>query len=872
MDVYNFLRAKSNQEENDKNLLLKDHTLNLIDKVGSLKEFVERNKSKINLDKSFGNDYSEFFENLSVAAFLHDLGKINFSFQKGLFKREKDRKNYKGKLEGFFGSQEYESQHVERHEILSLVWSVLFLGNDEDSKKIRTAILLHHYNIFYNQERQSLRSILDNYPSIKDYISWMLKNKEKIKKFLDSLLKEAKDKKDFPDINYDFEKLEELSKAIKNEEDDISQHMKIKKLDNELTGEEYNLLFFLGCLRRCDYSASGDIEIERKKDISQIFEGLDEKIKNMINNSGGHNWQEEILGNISNKSTVLVAPTGCGKTEFALMWANNQGRKLIYTLPLRVALNDLSKRFGGEPNLREKGSQGYFKKEDVDILHSTAFIEYVKEQNQGRDLKIENQMNSAKIFSSPVLLSTPDQVFLSSLKYYGFDKLLPIYSASVIVIDEIQAYNPEMAAVIIKTLELIKKFGGKILIITATFPPYFRGFINDKNNEYQILDLKKEKEKVKGEIKNYGRERHKIRVKDSPLFEYNDKLSLNEDSLESIIQHLKEFNGSTMIITNNVMKSKELYEKLQGPDKEELFLLNSRLTEKEKRNRIDEIKNRLRKGEKTVLISTQMVEASVDVDFDHMVTEISPIDSQIQRWGRVNRNKKNSVNIPNVTVFTNFNKDKGSKAVYDSRTLIKTKEILEKNEGKVLDYESERNLLEDVFQGTLEEGKTLHQYYVDEINKNLEYLKYLSAEKRSEAQKIFRRIGGERIVFPQLMEMSKEEWIKIFGKIVKETGFARSSWEEIIEELRKRGISFEKEDNEVKWDLKKVLYDNSVNVPEYYLQKSYLRQGLISHEFKGFNVSVIKENDVYKLKEFGLDSVKDDIENRMIEEFSDNIQ
>ncbi len=60
------------------------------------------------------------------------------------------------------------------------------------------------------------------------------------------------------------------------------------------------------------------------------------------------------------KSLIFIAPTGSGKTEFALLWAEMNRRKLIYTLPLRVALNDLFSRF-------RNSKDGYFKKEFVDI-------------------------------------------------------------------------------------------------------------------------------------------------------------------------------------------------------------------------------------------------------------------------------------------------------------------------------------------------------------------------------------------------------------------------------------------------------------------------------------------------------------------------
>jgi len=81
-----------------------------------------------------------------------------------------------------------------------------------------------------------------------------------------------------------------------------------------------------------------------------------------------------------------------------------------------------------------------------------------------------------------------------------------------------------------------------------------------------------------------------------------------------------------------------------------------------------------------ILVATQIVEASVDVDFDILITEISPIDSQIQRWGRVWRNREEDYKgEPNVYIFIEIEKDLGTKAIYDKKSLLKTIGIL-KNE------------------------------------------------------------------------------------------------------------------------------------------------------------------------------------------------
>ena len=115
---------------------------------------------------------------------------------------------------------------------------------------------------------------------------------------------------------------------------------------------------------------------------------------------------------------------------------------------------------------------------------------------------------------------------------------------------------------------------------------------------------------------------------------------MSEEAIREIIGILNKSENAdknVLIIVNNVNKAIKLYEELEKQRSNvkgnwSLYLLHSRLLESEKRNRIDEMKKKIKNsGKRIVLISTQIVEASVDIDFYILITEASPIDSQIQR-------------------------------------------------------------------------------------------------------------------------------------------------------------------------------------------------------------------------------------------------
>ena len=898
MEIAECLRAKS---KDDKNFLLRDHLKETVKCAISLKEFVEKNRGAIDYEKFD----QKFFENLIIASFLHDLGKIDWKFQLKLFdknEKEYDLKNRRYKSEElntiaeFFTIRDIE---IKDHEVISVLYSLLFLGNDDDAIKIRTAILLHHYNDFYVNKEINMLDILTEYPDLIKYIEFLVEKKEKVKDVLQKILDSIAGDFEDSNLNQIFDKLRnnikiERIQELKNSIDagyGISTKLKMFNIPDKENENFYDFFVFLGCLRRCDYSASGNVEIESAKKLAEeVYNDLNNRIKQKIQHTK-ELWQEKILTEKDAKNLVLIAPTGSGKTEFALLWAKNRGKKLVYTIPLKAALNDLYERFGG----KDSQNEGYFYSANnniLRILHSTAFLEYLKEEKDGKQLDIEEKQTTAQLFSSAITLTTPDQVFLSSLKYYGFDKLLSIYPLSSIVIDEIQAYNPEMAAVILKTMEIIQQLRGNILVITATFPPYFEEFIN-KKNDFKIIDLKDYPNK--SDVKNYNLMRHRIEVIEQKLFEVPEKNKKNREENEESAENIHEKekgdaiyqvtgakevidiinenqNKNILIIVNNVGKAIQLFKLLENENdiKERVeikdgnedvhLLLHSRLIEKEKARRIEAVKRALNnKKIGMVLVSTQIVEASVDIDFDMLITEISPVDSQIQRWGRIYRNRKDDYNEekPNIYIFAGI--DRGTTAIYDSRVIEKTVEKLKNKKNGVLNYVNERELIEYVFKEKIN-GKTLEEEYIEEINKNLEWLKYYSPKNEDEAQRVFRRIAGVQVVLPALMKASNDPVEKKLGQILDERGmFPNLSWKKICENINQNlkpntPVDF--------WHILKIIYEYSCSVPFYYFEKRTLYGGT---SFKGFFIISLKDDEIEDVKKYGNIKLKE-LEQLQIEE------
>jgi len=826
MELIDIIRAKSSDQEN---YLLKDHLKETVARVDSFHNFYQTNREKFSYKIG-----KKTFRALAMAAIIHDLGKIDYNFQKKLMDDDS---------EGWEVLEEFLSplkplKRSPRHEIVSIIWSTFLLGNDDLDAMMRTAILLHHYNEYFLNDKDLMEIIFTYREAFEIYLKFIIDRKDTLLGLMEDILNYIQDSLDSDLVtsaadeirsNMDFEKPEVLFEKIREYDDDISDFAAFYEPEERSA----DILIFSGILRRADYSASAGVDIELFSE--EVFKDIDEKITSKI---GEEPWQIRLIEEFGGpKKMVLVAPTGSGKTEFSILWAAKHGRKFIYTLPLRVALNDIF--------MRLRDSDGYFSEDEIDILHSTAFIEYLKEERLGRGTDLDSMMTSARLMASPALLTTPDQVLITSLNYFGSDKVISVYPFASMILDEIQTYNEEMAAVIIKTLKLVNEVDGNILVMTATLPPYFRSFLDAMN--FEVMDVAA----IPGahDIKNLNLKRHVLQLIEEPLF--TDELEVS-DKLGKILDENSEKN--VLIVVNNVQKAIELYREYQ--DDPDVYLLHSRLLEKVKSQRIGEIKKRSAEERGLTVISTQIIEASVDIDFDLMITEISTIDSQIQRWGRIHRNRDTDYDSgkPNIIIFTAS--DRRTSLIYDKKVLKATSTILENYAGENLDYNMERAMIDEVFQEEID-GSTLKEIYENRIRETISDLDYFTVEKRTQAQRLFRNMAGYKVFIPDaVLRYSESEVERTFAELIK--GDYRL-WKDILGEIE-RITGYET----TMWDLKKVLYEYSVNVPVFYEEKSDF-WSRTTGEFKGFYVwGSMGDDDVELIEELGLDSIFGETESSFI--------
>lgn len=422
-------------------------------------------------------------------------------------------------------------------------------------------------------------------------------------------------------------------------------------------------LLIKGLLNKFDYTVSAGYE--NAESVIDLHEKkLVKNIEKFLNGKELRPAQKFMKMN-RDKNLIVIAPTGSGKTEALLLWMN--GEKSFYTLPLKVSSNAIY--------LRIKENYEY---KDVALLHSDAMAVYLREYNGNED--IGEKYERSKMLSQPLTVCTVDQLFRFVYRALGTEIFAATLKYSKLVLDEIQAYEPRVIATIIYGLKMIQEMGGKFAIITATFPPVLKYFME----QYGLVEGKqyifKDFTGKEYQVEKYPR--HKVEIRHSEM---------NLDEIR-----LRGKNRKVLVICNTVSKAQKLYKKLEG---ENVWLLHSKYIRRDRAFLERKIMGFSESGESGIWITTQIVEASLDIDFDILYTEMCTADSLLQRMGRCNRKGRYCPNEANIVVFDNRNgvSEGKRRSVYEDKLYDRSLELLSKYEHILFSEDKKTAYMNEVY-------------------------------------------------------------------------------------------------------------------------------------------------------------------------------
>ena len=559
---------------------------------------------------------------------------------------------------------------------------------------------------------------------------------------------------------------------------DLDKNQK-EKLDNNLEiiedlyeENQMDFIKILGLLNKCDYSASAHIPAEFYPNF--LENGLDNLLNTWKKEDDKANWNElqNFCKENKKENLIVIAQTGMGKTEAGLHWIGDT--KGFFVLPLKTAINSIYNR------IINNICNGEEIEEKVALLHSDTLSMYLENFDGEDNDKILSYYENSKKFSIPLNITTPDQIFDFVFRSKGFEFKNAMMSYSKVVIDEIQAYSPELLATLIRGIQDIIEIGGKVSIFTATFPPFIKDLLLTENLDY----LNEQEQKYKFITKEFTNDmkRHNVKILEEEL------------NSEYIYNHYVKNNSKNkkyLVVCNTIKKSQEVFAELKQKGLENVNILHSKFIKKErneKENKIVEVGKTENIGNE-IWISTQIVEASLDIDFDFLFTELSDLNGLFQRLGRVNRKGKKEVNDYNCYVFTEINKNlikenKDSKKgfIYKEIYDLSKEAIKQKGDG-ILTEKDKQNLIKEFFTFEKIKESAFWEEYKDRYNNINLSLRDLGIE--TETKQTFRDIISFN-VFPVDIErglLNENEINSILNELkdIKSKLLCSKSEDEIIE-------------------------------------------------------------------------------------------
>lgn len=636
--------------------------------------------------------HENFWELLFYSVVLHDLGKCCIGFQES---------GARGKLWGY------------RHEIISTAFTQFLDFEENERNAIALSIVTHHK--YLRDLPLPTRNEEFVWKAYLEKVDELMKNSDYIEEvFIPKIpyweyyvfgrpLKKFKLPADWRERikEFDFDSLE-------------NWHEKNWNIYRDL------LIFLKGLLNACDHlSSAGESSLRLLPSIAEV---ISLKIPE-------ENWRplQKSASNVKS-NLILRAPTGYGKTEAALLWADSNcyrvrekiSNRIFYILPYKASINAMHDRL-----------LFYFKNPElVGILHSSSSYYLYSSNFEYRRLSSLYR----KTFT-PLKVTTPFQIMKAFFGVGFFEMTLSELSRSILIFDEIHSYEPNVLGIILAILEKLSDYKTKTMIMSATLPDFVEELFADV--------IKPEFLKVSGDEADEFT-RHIVQIVEG---------SIDDNILNFAEKFKKQRLTPALIACNTVDRAVEMYKVLKGAGYR-VLLLHSRFTYGDR----EEYERILRENMSSYdfVVATQVVEVSLDISFKTILTEPAPLDALIQRFGRVNR--KGWIDKRKVNVYVLTQGSEKDEKVYSPYSVVeKSTEILSEFDGREL----RESIIPDLVSRAYESVKGNLLKKIEECRKTaLELFEGLKPLEKTESEEEFYRMFQGLEVVPAKFREKVEELIK----------------------------------------------------------------------------------------------------------------
>ena len=430
---------------------------------------------------------------------------------------------------------------------------------------------------------------------------------------------------------------------------------------------------------------------------------------------------------------IIEANTGSGKTEAALAYASKLlaaglADSIVFALPTQATANAMLERlenvankiFGSNDNIiLAHGKRDYNEHFKRMIERNKKSIGLQGDLEAGAQCSEWLSSSRKRAFLGQIAVTTVDQVMLSAirpLKHY-FVRSFGI-GKGVLIIDEIHAYDAYMYGILEAVIKQQKQAGGSVILLSATLPAYQKQSLCNAWGIAKVIDEKEYPlilQATDNDVHTFTMENPNCIQKKTVGIELwkSDDCSITEKQLERIVKAAEE--GAKVGIVCNLVDDAQRYTyRLSEMTSVPVEIFHSRYRYCDRMNKEKAVLDNYDKkssNQGRILVGTQVIEQSLDIDFDWMISFICPIDLLFQRMGRLHRHLKqrpDSYNKPRCTVVIpniddidlveNPQKKYGlHNFIYkNTRVLWRTQCLLEQN-GVIIFPEAYRDWIECVY-------------------------------------------------------------------------------------------------------------------------------------------------------------------------------
>lgn len=424
---------------------------------------------------------------------------------------------------------------------------------------------------------------------------------------------------------------------------------------------------------------------------------------------------------------IVEAPMGQGKTEAALYAADmamckGLARGMYIAMPTQATGNAMFRRVLDD-YLKRRGHQG---KLNLQLVHGDALLAQMEEVKEGevpefnpKNIGDEGDVEAQSWFTAkkrpllaPFGVGTIDQSLLSVLQTkHWFVRLFGL-AGKVVIFDEVHAYDAYMSTILERLMHWLAEVDCTVILLSATLPEAKRKALAKAYSGRDDVEYKRYPRITVAMSRHYPNPQ----TDSSPVCAEipMDKPSTigvrfamtDLSTLTTTLTQKLEHGGCAAVICNTVDRSIKVYEHLRDNLKDtECLLFHARTPQMWRREREEEVLRKFGKGDKqadgtyanphrpqrAVLVATQVIEQSLDLDFDLMVSEIAPIDLLLQRSGRLHRHPRwrpAGLETPQFIVLCDAEAvgpppksfGKGIEFVYDRYILLRTFLVLRQRE------------------------------------------------------------------------------------------------------------------------------------------------------------------------------------------------